>query len=451
MTHKRSGGDRRVIGRRGLMAGAAGLVASLLVAGDATGVGGRGGAGHRHGRDGDGKHGGGERGDGERGDGEHRGGRRAEEFRGMWVATVTNRDWPSRPGLPPADQRAELLAVLDSAVECRLNTVILQVRPTADALWPSPYEPWAQCLTGTQGKNPGWDPLATAVEEAHRRGLELHAWFNPYRVALHTDPSRLAASHPARLHPDWVVPYGGKLYYNPGLPEVRRFVEDAMLDAVRRYDIDAVHFDDYFYPYPVAGQAFDDDAAYAAHGDGFPDRAAWRRDNIDRLVREMSERIREIKPRVRFGISPFGIWRNAATDPRGSATQGLQTYDDLHADTYRWVKERWIDHVVPQLYWHIGNRAADYATLVPWWNDVVRGTGVQLYVGEALYRAGDPLQDRAWQDPAELSRHLTFAREHDQVLGHAFFGTRDVATDRIGAMARVVSDHYPTPVRPPGR
>ncbi|MBO1331727.1 family 10 glycosylhydrolase [Streptomyces sp. VRA16 Mangrove soil] len=369
--------------------------------------------------------------------------RRHPELRGMWLATVAGRDWPSKAGLTAAEQRAELLAHLDTAVRRRLNTVVFQVRPTADALWPSPYEPWSEVLTGTQGKDPGWDPLGTAVTEAHRRGLELHAWFNPYRVANHTDPSRLVPTHPARLHPDWVVPYGGKLYYNPGLPEVRRFVEDAMTDAVRKYAIDAVHFDDYFYPYPVAGQTFDDDAAYAAYGSGFPDRAAWRRDNIDQLVREMAQRIKKARPGTRFGISPFAVWRNKATDPEGSdTTAGVQTYDNLHADTRQWVRERWIDYIVPQVYWNIGFAAADYAKLVPWWADVVRGTGVRLYIGEALYKAGDPAQPAAWQDPAELSRHLTFAAGFHEVRGHIFFSAKEVGQDRIGAMARVVADHY---------
>jgi uncharacterized lipoprotein YddW (UPF0748 family) len=361
----------------------------------------------------------------------------------MWLATVANRDWPSKPGLSAAQQRAELIAHLDTAVGRHLNAVVFQVRPTADALWPSPYEPWSGVLTGVQGEDPGWDPLGTAVEEAHRRGLELHAWFNPYRIANHTDLSRLVPTHPARLHPDWVVPYGGKLYYNPGLPEVRAFVQDAMLDAVRRYDIDAVHWDDYFYPYPVAGQVFDDDAAYAAHGGSFPDRASWRRDNTDRLVREMAASVKRIRPRAQFGISPFGVWRNAATDPLGSDTRaGVQTYDDLHADTRKWVREHWIDYICPQLYWNIGFAAADYAKLVPWWSDVARGTGVRLYAGEALYKAGDPAQPAQWQDPAELSRHLTFAERYPQVSGHVFFSAMEVRADRIGAMARVVEDHY---------
>lgn len=374
----------------------------------------------------------------------------AGEMRGVWLATVANRDWPSRPGLSAAEQRAELIAHLDAAVRNRLNTVILQVRPTADALWPSPYEPWSACLTGTQGVDPGWDPLGTAVTEAHARGLELHAWFNPYRVAVHTDPTRLAATHPARENPGWVVPYGGKLYYNPGLPEVRAFVEDAMLDAVRRYPVDAVHFDDYFYPYPVAGQTFEDDTAYDTHGGAFPDRAAWRRDNIDRLVRETAARIKEIRPGTRFGISPFGVWRNATADPLGSDTRaGVQTYDDLHADTRRWARENWIDYICPQLYWNIGFAAADYAKLLPWWSAVVEGSGTQLYVGEALYKAGDPAQPAAWQDPAELSRHLTLATSYPRARGHVFFAAREASADPTGAMARVVADHYGEPAPPP--
>ncbi|MFF9174826.1 glycoside hydrolase family 10 protein [Streptomyces sp. NPDC014793] len=372
------------------------------------------------------------------------------EMRGVWVATVANRDWPSKSGLTAAEQREELIGHLDRAVRDRLNTVILQVRPTADALWPSPYEPWSEYLTGTQGRDPGWDPLGTAVREAHARGLELHAWFNPYRVANHTDPGRLAPSHPARLHPDWVVPYGGRLYYDPGLPEVRAFVQRAMLDAVARYPVDAVHFDDYFYPYPVAGQTFDDDASYDRYGGDFAARADWRRDNIDRLVREMAAGIRRVRPGTRFGISPFGVWRNATTDPLGSDTRaGVQTYDDLHADTRTWVRNHWIDYIVPQIYWNIGFAAADYATLVDWWAGVARGTGTRLYVGEALYKAGAAGQPSQWQDPVELSRHLTLAARYPQVRGHVFFAAKEVAADPIGAMARVVADHYRQPARTP--
>ncbi|MDD9382257.1 family 10 glycosylhydrolase [Streptomyces sp. ZAF1911] len=373
-------------------------------------------------------------------------------FRGMWVASVQNVDWPSQSGLSAREQRAELLGLLDTAVARRLNAVILQVRPTADAMWPSAREPWSQWLTGEQGVDPGWDPLGTAVAEAHARGLELHAWFNPYRVANHTDRSLLVPGHPARRNPGWTVPYGGKLYYNPGLPEVRRFVQDAMLDAVARYPLDGVHWDDYFYPYPVEGRDFDDDAAYEQYGRAFATRAAWRRNNTDTLVREMSERLRALRPATRFGISPFAIWRNSDRDPLGSPTQaGIGTYDDLYADTRKWVREGWIDYIVPQAYWQIGHPAADYAAIVPWWARTVAGTRVQLYVGEALYRCDAQSSTAAWRDPRELSRHLRFAAGYPEVRGHAYFSAKQVDADPNGAMARVVADHYPTAVAVPPR
>ncbi|MFF5706898.1 glycoside hydrolase family 10 protein [Streptomyces sp. NPDC012794] len=424
------------IGRRGLLTGAAGVLAATAAgpaaatgaaarAGEPAGPPGvlpaRAGAGGRAG---------------------------AAEFRGMWIASVQNVDWPSRSGLPAREQRAELIRLLDTAVARRLNAVVLQVRPAADALWPSAYEPWSQWLTGVQGRDPGWDPLGTAVAEAHARGLELHAWFNPYRVAQHTDPSRLAVSHPARRNPGWTVAYGGRLYYNPGLPEVRAFVQKAMLDAVSRYPVEAVHWDDYFYPYPVAGEHFDDDDAYAEYGGSFSSRAAWRRHNTDTLVEEMSRRLRADHPTVRFGVSPFGVWRNQSTDGRGSATRALQAYDDLYADTRRWVLEGWVDYIAPQAYWHIGHPQADYATVVPWWAKTVAGTGVDLYVGEALYLCDARSSTAAWRDPAELSRHLTFARRYAEVRGHVYFSGKHVVADPNGALARVVADHYPTAVPP---
>ncbi|MBA0050738.1 hypothetical protein E0L36_07460 [Streptomyces sp. AJS327] len=369
--------------------------------------------------------------------------RSPDELRGMWIATVANRDWPSEPGLSAERQRAELRGLLDSAERSRLNTVYFQARPTADALWPSPHEPWSACLTGEQGRDPGWDPLGYVVREAHRRGLQVEAWFNPYRVAQHDDPGKLHPDHPVRRNPDWAVAYGGSLYYDPGLPEVRRFVQDAMLDALVRYDIDGVHWDDYFYPYPALGEIFDDDATYRRYGGGFKDLATWRRHNIDSLVRETAARVRAVKPWVRFGVSPFGVWRNQAADPRGSRTRaGVQTYDDLYADTRSWVRNGWIDYVLPQLYWHIGFADADYAVLADWWAEAVRPTRARLFLGEALYKAIDPAQPEPWQDPAELSRHLRHARRLPEVRGHAFFSAKEVASDPTGAMARVIRDHY---------
>jgi uncharacterized lipoprotein YddW (UPF0748 family) len=368
--------------------------------------------------------------------------RTQQKMRGMWLATVRNWDWPSRPGLDKKIQQKELAKLLDAAVERRLNAVFFQVRPTADALWPSPYEPWAEYLVGVQGRDPGWDPLDFAVREAHQRGLELHAWFNPYRVAEHTNLGRLTVDHPARKHPEWVLEYGDKLYYNPGLPEVNEFIQNTMLDAVRRYPVDGVHFDDYFYPYPVPGKKFPDEAAYEKYGRNFADRGDWRRDNINQLIRNMKEQIVSINRQIRFGVSPFAIWRNHTTDPQGSQTKtDVQSYDDLYADTRLWVQKGWIDYVMPQLYWPLGFQIADYAKLVPWWAQTVEGTSVDLYIGEALYKVGSK-NPAAWLNPAELSRHLAFASRYRQVHGHVYFSAKFVAENPLDALTRVIKDHY---------
>lgn len=369
------------------------------------------------------------------------------QFRAMWIATVANIDWPSDTGLAAEQQRAELIGWFDLAVRLRLNAVILQVRPSADALWPSRLEPWSQYLTGRQGVAPGYDPLAFAVVEAHQRNLELHAWFNPYRVSMQADPGRLAPEHPARRHPDWVFSYGSKLYYNPGIPEVRGFVQDAVLDAVTRYDIDGVHFDDYFYPYPVQGQVLPDADTFARYGAGFPSVPDWRRDNVNKLVDEVGHRVHRAKPWVKFGISPFGIWRNRSADPRGSDTGAFQSYDGLCADTRLWVENGWVDYVAPQLYWPIGQPEADYARLVRWWNDQVHRTDVQLYIGEATYKVG---RSGAWRNPAELSSHLSFDRGCPGVTGNIYFSAQNVRTDALGAMSRLAAQHYQHPaITPP--
>lgn len=370
------------------------------------------------------------------------------QFRAMWIATVVNIDWPSATGLTVQAQKAEYIAWLDLAKRLNLNAVISQVRPTADAFWPSTYEPWSQYLTGTQGKDPGYDPLAFQVEEAHKRDLEYHAWFNPYRVSMQTNPALLVADHPARQHPDWVFPYGPKLYYNPGIPEVRRFVQDAMMDAVQRYDVDGAHFDDYFYPYPIAGATLPDADTYAQYGGGFATIEDWRRDNINRLVYEMNQRIHQRKPWVKFGVSPFGIWRNKAADPLGSDTGGTQSYDANFADTRHWVKERWVDYINPQIYWQIGLAVADYAKLAPWWADVVTGTDVSLYIGQATYKE----TSNVFTDPAELSRHLTFNQAYPAIDGDVWFSAKDVRADAKGSTSLMVAEHYSRPaIIPPIR
>jgi uncharacterized lipoprotein YddW (UPF0748 family) len=366
-----------------------------------------------------------------------------QQFRGVWIATVDNIDWPSRPGLPASVQQQEFVHLLDTVQQMNMNAVVVQVKPMADAFYPSQYGPWSAYLTGTQGKDPGYNPLAFMVSEAHKRHLEFHAWFNPYRLSMHDDINALAANHPARQHPDWVVHYGGKLYYNPGIPAVREFIVNSMLEVVNGYHIDAVHMDDYFYPYPVAGQAFPDDATYRQYNTGhFTNKADWRRDNVNQLVHELSVKIKRARAHVKFGISPFGVWRNKATDPTGSDTQaGIQNYDDLYADTRTWIRNNWLDYIAPQIYWNTGYPPAAYDKLVDWWSKEVTGHQVHLYIGEAAYKIGTN-QPVAWTNPEEMPGHLHLDQRYPQVKGNIFFSLKDLLRNPLGFKDRLSNDLY---------
>ncbi|MDI2027339.1 family 10 glycosylhydrolase [Saccharopolyspora sp. TS4A08] len=360
------------------------------------------------------------------------------EMRGVWIASVANTDWPSRPGLSVEQQQAEYRAMLDQAVANRMNAVFVQVRPTADAFWPSTVEPWSHWLTGQQGRDPGYDPMRFLVDEAHQRGLEFHAWFNPYRVSMTDDLNALVPTHPARVHPEWTFAYGGKRYYDPGVPQVRDLVTSAITDAVSRYQVDGVHLDDYFYPYPVDGRAIPDERTFAEHGKGFANIDDWRRDNVNELVSGLHDRVHALRPDAEFGVSPFGIWRNASSDPTGSNTKGMESYSAIFADTRRWVQEGWVDYIAPQVYWQFGHPSADYAAVVPWWSRTVSGTGVDLYIGQAAYKVGQP----GWTDPAELSNHLAFNASQPHVAGDLYFSAKSLTTVARDAMTRVVNDHY---------
>lgn len=374
----------------------------------------------------------------------------ARQLRGMWLTTVSNRDWPSRPGLDEETVKAEYRGWLDLAQRMNHNAIFVHVRPSGDAFWPSRFAPWSHWLTGrTDGQSPGWDPLAFMVAETHARNIEFHAWFNPYKAGQTGTVEGLPPNHPLHQHPDWAITYpagssGARVFYNPGIPEARRFVEDSILEVAANYDIDGVHFDDFFYPYPSDGQDFPDGEAFARYGDG-ASKGDWRRRNVDLFVQETYTRLKQLKPWVKFGISPFGIWRNQATDPRGSATRGLQSYDAIYADTRRWVAEGWLDYIVPQLYWHIGFDVADYSALLPWWSKTLMGTHVQLYIGQADYRIG---QKGAWSDPAELDRQLALNREYN-VSGSVHFSARQVRDNSLGAVDRYREAHYRAPALVP--
>ncbi|MFF0312532.1 glycoside hydrolase family 10 protein [Streptosporangium sp. NPDC004379] len=363
------------------------------------------------------------------------------ELRGVWIATVDNLDWPSRAGLPVARQQAEYTRILDEAVKRRFNAVFVQIRPASDALYKSALEPWSRYLTGKAGKDPGWDPLTFLTAEAHRRGLEFHAWLNPYRASFEGGADRLPPNHPARLHPGWTIPYEGRLYYDPGLPQVRDHVTAVVKDVVSRYDVDGVHFDDYFYPYPGAGGRFGDQASYRKYGKG-QKLADWRRANVDKLIAQVDRTVHETKSYVKFGVSPFGIWRNKAQDRTGSATSGMSAYDSIYADARHWIRKGTVDYVIPQLYWPRGFQAADYDALAPWWANEVKGTGVHLYIGMALYQVGT---GGAWRSPGELASQLGVNRKQDQIRGEVYFSAKQLLSNPLGALNRISKSYYDRP------
>lgn len=333
----------------------------------------------------------------------------AGEFRGAWVATVHNIDWPSKAGLPAAMQKAELRAILDRAAELKLNAILLQVRPASDALYTSAKEPWSQFLTGKQGVAPGYDPLAFAIAEAHERGIELHAWINPFRAATSANTS-LAANHIAKAHPEWVRRYGAQLWVDPGDPAARAYVLEVITDIVRRYDVDGIHIDDYFYPYPLkgGGPSFPDEATWNRYGvaSGLS-RSDWRRENINDFVRSMYRTVKATKSSVRVGISPFGIWRPGV--PATIVAQ-LDAYGQLFADSRKWLAEGWCDYLAPQLYWSIEPAKQSFPVLLEWWRAQSRGTDV--WPGIATDRIGASRPAREIVDQIALTRRGTSSPGH---------------------------------------
>jgi uncharacterized lipoprotein YddW (UPF0748 family) len=348
------------------------------------------------------------------------------EFRAIWIATINNIDWPSKPGLPVEEQKAEFLKLLDTIQKFNLNVVILQVRPASDAFYESETEPWSHFLTGKQGRapKPFYDPLAWAIETCHQRGMELHAWFNPFRVRnigyYPLDPNSFAAKHP-----QFVKEFDKKLFLDPGYPEVRNHVVAVIAEVAKNYDVDAILLDDYFYPYPVAGKKFGDEKSFAKYGHKYYPKKIkeWRRENINLFVSRLRDTLQSINPEIKFGISPFGIWRNKSVDPVGSGgLRGISSYDDLYADVRKWLMNGWIDFVIPQLYWEKGNHFGDFTSMVKWWSE--NSFGKSLYIGQALYKTTS--EKHGWANPEELNDQINFLRTNEKVKGFAFYSASNM-------------------------
>lgn len=369
------------------------------------------------------------------------------EFRAVWVATVKNIDWPSEPELSTDQQKNEFLHLLDYHKMNGFNAIIMQVRPAADAFYASDIEPWSRYLNGKSGQAPYpfYDPLTFMIDAVHERGMEFHAWFNPYRAIVDMDEMPEDSSNTFYQHPEWFVTYGDKMYFDPGLPEVKEYTVNVIKDVVTRYDIDAIHFDDYFYPYRVPGQEFPDSASFAQYGQSFTEvqHDDWRRENVNTVIQMLSDTIKRVKPWVKFGISPFGVWRNKDKDPRGSDSHALQTnYDDLFADVLKWMDEGWIDYVLPQLYLHIGHPKLSFSKVLDWWDSL--DYNGHLYVGHGAYRVGQEGKDTVWMDPQEIPRQVALVRDANQVLGSAYFSSKSFLANPLGLSDRLRRNEYST-------
>lgn len=348
------------------------------------------------------------------------------EVRAAWLPTVTHSDYMR---MSTAQLQQHFVGILDQMQRMNFNVVIFQIRPEADAWYYSPYEPWSRYLTGTQGMPPSpmWDPMEFLIRECHKRHMEFHAWINPYRAATNVS-NIMAPTHPYRRHPEWFIRYGSQWLFDPGLPEVRDYTVQIVRDIVSRYDIDALHMDDYFYPYPNPGERFDDQESFLRYGQVFGSLAEWRRDNVDQLIQALSSAIKQIKPYVRFGISPFGIYRNVKSDPNGSKTNGLQNYDDLYADILLWDKMGWVDYIMPQLYWEMGHKAADYTELAYWW---------ARHIKRAHYVIGQSV--RRTMDSGQLHPKLIISAE--TAVGNSMWPAEDVLQNH-GGIAHELHQKY---------
>ncbi|MEN0047113.1 MAG: family 10 glycosylhydrolase [Bacteroidota bacterium] len=354
------------------------------------------------------------------------------EMRGVWIATVNNIDYPKRPTANGVAQKEQWNKMVQRLKKMGINTLFVQVRPAGDAFYESDLAPWSRFLTGKQGTPPVpyYDPMEYMIDVAHRNGMEFHAWLNPYRATFGLDTLALARNHVFNTHRDWLVQYGNKMYLNPGMPEVRRHIVQVVKEITEKYNIDGIHVDDYFYPYKIKGVEFPDSAQYAQYGEPHGSLGDWRRYNNDDLVKNIAITIKQQKPYVLFGVSPFGVWRNQEDDPFGSDTRaGVRSYDDLYADILNWLEQGWLDYVAPQLYFNIGYEPADYQKLLNWWrtHDYDR----TLIIGQAAYKVGNnPVE--AWAEASEVPNQINLNRRYPDVAGSIFFSTKSLMNNPLG-------------------
>lgn len=370
------------------------------------------------------------------------------EFRGVWIATVENIDWPAVPNGDAVQQQKQLINLLNEHQKTGINAIMFQVRPAADAFYAKSREPWSKFLTGKQGVGPDpfYDPLELAVTEAHQRGMELHAWFNPYRATQDADFSALSANHITNMRPEWFFIYGGKKLFNPGIPEVREYIVKVVLDVVDNYDVDGIHMDDYFYPYRIAGQTIQDQGTYQKYGKGFGSIDDWRRNNVNLLIKMLGDSIHKHKPLLKFGMSPFGVWANKKQHPAGSETNGGSSYVQQYADSRKWVKEGWVDYINPQLYRPLNDNLVAFNKMVDWWS--LNTYGKHLYIGQAPYRLIEN-QMPAYRQPSELPNEIRYLRKNMRVQGSVYFSSRSLMINPLGFTDSLRNNFYHYPALPP--
>jgi len=379
------------------------------------------------------------------------------EFRGAWIATTKMIDYPRAKNMTTEQLKQNYIDILDKLEASGFNAVIFQIRPAADAFFPSEYEPWSEWLTGKQGRapEPWFDPLLFMITETHKRNMEFHAWFNPFRAVATMQYAHITENHITNKKPEWFITYDINKYFNPGIPEVRNYLVQVIMDVVNRYDIDGVHFDDYFYPYPVYNAEkkiidFNDNSTYLKYKQNFVTIADWRRNNLNVFIKAIHDTLQTTKPNIKFGVGPGGVWRNKQNDPNGSNTKGLSTYDWLYADILTWLKNGWIDYVAPQIYWTINHKLNDFMHLTDWWAN--NSYNKHVYIGIGAYRLENPGNESGWMQANQVPAQIAYLRKNNKIQGLIMYRSTTILNNPLGLTDSLRTNYFlwkvPTPAMP---